>query len=64
MSEIPHTNTTEDPSANETERQTQSLPESLAIDPKADPDIVRHQLKGMYQSWFLEYASYPLDAHA
>ena len=58
MSEIPHTNTTEDPSANETERQTQSLPESLAIDPKADPDIVRHQLKGMYQSWFLEYASY------
>ena len=58
MSENPHTNTTEDPSANETERQTQSLPESLAIDPKADPDIVRHQLKGMYQSWFLEYASY------
>ncbi|WP_301345039.1 DNA gyrase subunit A, partial [uncultured Muribaculum sp.] len=21
-------------------------------------DIVRHQLRGMYQSWFLDYASY------
>lgn len=37
---------------------TASLPESLAVDPKASPDVVRHQLKGMYQSWFLEYASY------
>ena len=24
----------------------------------AAADVVRHQLKGMYQSWFLEYASY------
>lgn len=34
------------------------LPPTLAVDATADPDVVRHQLKGMYQSWFLEYASY------
>nr|MBD5378169.1 DNA gyrase/topoisomerase IV subunit A [Bacteroides sp.] len=38
--------------------QRSSLPDSLAVDPAASPDVVRHQLKGMYQSWFLEYASY------
>ena len=38
--------------------QHSSLPDSLAVDPAASPDVVRHQLKGMYQSWFLEYASY------
>ena len=29
----------------------------VTVDP-ADTGAVRHQLRGMYQSWFLEYASY------
>ncbi len=35
-----------------------ALPETLAVDPGANPDIVRHQLKGMFRNWYLEYASY------
>ncbi len=34
------------------EQTTINLPYTAAA------DVVRHQLKGMYQSWFLEYASY------
>ena len=33
--------------------------EKSAMKPYTAPeDVVKHQLRGMYQSWFLEYASY------
>lgn len=48
-----------------TDSQLSPDPEIPADDTRDDmregtlqPDVVRHQLKGMYQSWFLEYASY------
>ena len=32
---------------------------SSGLRPYTDPaDVVRHHLRGMYQTWFLEYASY------
>ncbi len=46
------------------ERDTDDTPaaehsSSSSLRPYTDPkDVIRHHLKGMYQTWFLEYASY------
>lgn len=46
-----------------TKSNQEELPEGAGNQPGTTPvdasgDIVRHQLRGMYRSWFLEYASY------
>lgn len=33
-------------------------PENPASTPDKDKDVVKHQLRGMYRNWFLDYASY------
>lgn len=33
-------------------------PENSASTPDKDKDVVKHQLRGMYRNWFLDYASY------
>ncbi len=41
------------------ETQTGKSASNDTAKPYTDPaDVVRHQLRGMYQNWFLEYASY------
>ncbi|MDE6097592.1 MAG: DNA gyrase/topoisomerase IV subunit A, partial [Muribaculaceae bacterium] len=41
-----------EPTAPQSDKPVHNKPYTAAA------DVVRHQLKGMYQSWFLEYASY------
>ena len=52
-----HSDTEKNPDSNIHEH-TGNVPASPGADSRTDSDVTRHHLKGMYQSWFLEYASY------
>lgn len=40
------------------EGENGDVPENSASTPHKDKDVVKHQLRGMYRNWFLDYASY------
>jgi len=40
------------------ENSTNNNPDSTSSSPDKNNDVVKHQLRGMYRNWFLDYASY------
>ena len=55
-------NPTYDPNeaaSEEAEEATATLQHTTGPKPYCDPkDVVKHHLRGMFQTWFLDYASY------
>ena len=40
------------------ENSADNNPDSTSSSPDKNNDVVKHQLRGMYRNWFLDYASY------
>ncbi len=43
---------------NVSDNQPDNHSDNNTVSTRADNDVVKHQLRGMYRSWFLDYASY------